>query len=116
MMATREFETGAYRDTEEGKLKYEGFISPLTEKRFAQYMHEHRHQKDGAMRAADNWQLGINLESYADSLVRHVQDFRLHHDKFSEEATDPDLESVLCAIMFNVQGYLFELLKAKKSK
>ena len=115
MAEFRQFETGATRDADNGKLKYEGFISPLAEKRFAEYMHIHRKQTDGSLRAPDNWQKGIPLDAYADSLVRHVQDFRLHHDGFSDEAVDPDIESVLCAIRFNVDGYLFEILKKKRS-
>ena len=112
----RQYETGATRDTDSNKLKYEGFISPLVEKRFAEYMHLHRKQSDGSMRAPDNWQKGIPLDDYVDSLVRHVQDLRLHHDGFASAATDKDLESVLCAIRFNVDGYLFELLKNRVVK
>lgn len=112
----RKYETGATRDTDENKLKYEGFISPLVEKRFAEYMHVHRRQPDGNLRAPDNWQRGIPLSDYADSLVRHVQDFRLHVDGFAAEAVSQDLEDVLCAIRFNVDGYLFEILKQKAAK
>ena len=112
----REYQTGATRDTDENKLKYEGFISPLVEKRFAEYMHIHRRQPDGNLRAPDNWQKGIPLADYADSLVRHVQDFRLHVDGFATEAVSQDLEDVLCAIRFNVDGYLFEILKQRAAK
>ena len=112
----RKYESGATRDTDEGKLKYEGFISPLVEKRFAEYMHMHRKQPDGTLRAADNWQRGIPLADYADSLVRHVQDFRLHVDGFAGEAVSPNIEDVLCAIRFNVDGFLFELLKKKAAR
>lgn len=112
----RKYDTGATRDADNGKLKYEGFISPLVEKRFAEYMHLHRQQKDGSLRAPDNWQRGIPLDDYADSLIRHVQDFRLHVDGFGSEAVSPDIEDVLCAIRFNVDGYLFEILKNRTSK
>lgn len=112
----RQYETGATRDTDHDKLKYEGFISPLVEKRFAEYMHVHRKQPDGNLRAPDNWQKGIPLADYADSLVRHVQDFRLHADGFAAEAVSQDIEDVLCAIRFNVDGYLFEILKKKVTK
>jgi hypothetical protein len=115
-MAIRKYATGANRDSDTGKLKYGGFTSALTEKRFAQYMHEHRLQKDGTLRAPDNWKHGIPLEDYYDSLVRHAQDFRLHHEGFADEAVESNLESVLCAILFNAQGYLFELLKAKRNR
>lgn len=114
MTAIRKFETGATRDVDTDKLKYEGFIDPLVDKRFAEYMHVHRKQKDGSLRAPDNWQKGIPTEAYGDSLVRHVVDFRLHFDDYADEAVDADIESVLCAIIFNARGYLFEVLKAKR--
>src|SRR5262249_20215749 len=60
--AARIFKTGATRDTDTGKLDYEGFLSPLVLKRYAEYMHQHRVMKDGAMRASDNWQRGIPLD------------------------------------------------------
>ena len=110
----RQFETGATRDSDTDKLKIEGFIDPLVDKRYAQYMHVHRKQKDGNLREPDNWQKGVARDVYADSLIRHVLDFRLHHDKYPDEAVDSDFESVLCAILFNVRGYLFELLKEKR--
>lgn len=114
--AIRKFETGATRDTDADKLKYAGFISPLVEKRFSEYMHLHRKQSDGSLRAPDNWKRGIPKDAYADSLIRHVYDFWLHIEGFSGEATEPDLESVLCAIRFNCDGYLFEILKKKAAK
>lgn len=112
----RQFETGATRDADKDKLKIEGFIDPLVDKRYSQYMHKHRLQPDGNLRAPDNWQKGIPLEAYGDSLVRHVLDFRLHFDGYPQEAVDPDLESVLCAIIFNARGYLFETLKKKEKQ
>lgn len=113
-MAMREFLTGATRDEAERKNDYEGFISPLVTKRFGDYMTHHRVQVDGKLRASDNWQLGIPLDAYIKSLTRHVEDLKLHHDGFGSEATDGDIESVCCAIMFNIQGYLFETLKGKR--
>jgi hypothetical protein len=109
----RKFDTGATRDTDSGKLKIEGFIDPLVDLRYSQYMHLHRKQSDGQMREPDNWQKGIPRAVYADSLIRHILDFRLHHDGFAFKANDPDIESVLCAIIFNARGYLFEILKQR---
>jgi hypothetical protein len=105
----RQFSSGATRDDETGKLDYEGFISPLVEKRFATYMHRHRVQADGQLRASDNWQKGIDQDAYMKSATRHFQDWRLHHDGFPREATE-SLEDALCALMFNTMGYLFEVL------
>jgi hypothetical protein len=119
---TKQFDTGATRDTDSNKLDYEGFISPLVEKRFAEYMHECRLRnipEGQSIRSSDNWQKGIPLDSYAKSLVRHVQEFRLIHDGFEaidEKGNVMSLENVLCAIRFNVDGYLFELLKGKNGQ
>ena len=99
----RKFDTGATRDTDSGKLKYEGFLSPRVLKRFATYMHKHREQADGELRAPDNWQKGIPKDAYVDSLVRHVID--VWYEWREDEKLDQEL---LCAIMFNTMGLLFE--------
>jgi hypothetical protein len=109
----RNFDTGATRDTDEGKLDYEGFLSPAVLKRYAEYMHKCRVQADGKLRDADNWQKGIPQEAYKKSLHRHYMDQWLY---FRGETIDDDIEEVLCAIMFNVQGLMFELLKEKKEE
>ena len=116
MAGMRHFGTGATRDQDTSKFDYEGFNSPLVEKAFASYMNTHRIQPDGSVRASDNWQLGIPLDAYIKSLIRHVEDLRLHHRGVGDEAVDSDLISVLCAIRFNVNGYLLEVLKAKRAQ
>jgi hypothetical protein len=112
----RKFDTGATRDTDDGKLKYEGFFSPQVLKRRAEYMHEHRIQADGELRPPDNWQKGMPLEAYMDSLLRHTVDLWILHRQLSSEAglwtgTLKDIENLLCAVMFNAEGYLYELLR-----
>lgn len=119
---TRVFATGATRDGDTGKLDYEGFISPLVDRRFAQYMHMCRTRNvppGQTIRDSDNWQRGIPLDQYAKSLVRHVAEFRLLFDGYEvndEKGQPMNLEDVLCAIRFNVDGYLFETLKGKLTK
>lgn len=110
-MTNREFDTGANRDTAEGKLEYAGFLCPLVLKRFAEYMHEHRTLRDGTLRTSDNWKKGIPKEVYKHSLLRHVMDLWLHMDGHPEAATEA-LEESLCAIMFNAQGLLREHLRS----
>jgi hypothetical protein len=112
----REFETGATRDTDTNKPDYEGFISPLVTERFGRYMMAHKKQADGKLRASDNWQKGIPMAAYVKSLLRHVQDLLLHWDGYQDLVTDRDLESVCCAIRFNVDGFLHELIKNRRSK
>ena len=106
----RKFETGATRNTDEGKLDFEGFLSPAVLHRFAEYMHKNRVQADGNLRAADNWQKGIPKDAYMKSGMRHFFDWWENHRGLPAA----DLEEALCALLFNVQGYLFEILKEKK--
>jgi hypothetical protein len=103
----RQFDTGATRDTDEGKYDYEGFLSPLVLKRFAEYMHKNRVQADGNLRASDNWQKGMPQDAYMKSGFRHFMDWWMGHRGYSAE----DTQEALCALLFNVQGYLHEELK-----
>lgn len=104
----RTFDTGATRDDDKDKLDYEGFLSPLVLIRFAEYMHKHRTQTDGGLRASDNWQRGIPMEQYMKSMWRHFMDLWFSH-RF--DASIVDEEESLCALMFNIMGYLHETLK-----
>lgn len=119
--STRVFASGATRDTETGKLDYEGFLSPLVLERYAKYMHQHRKQRDGSLRDSDNWQKGIPLPAYMKSLVRHTIDaWKAHRDyntAFLSQmlVSRALLEDLLCAIIFNASGYLFELLRGRKA-
>lgn len=109
----RKFETGATRSSEEGKLDFEGFLSPLVLERFARYMDKHRRQADGDLRASDNWQRGIPKSVYMKSLFRHfITCWKIHRKLES----DKDLEDALCAMLFNVQGYLYEHLVEENRK
>lgn len=111
--AVRKFPSGATRDVDTNKLDYEGFLSPLVLKRFAEYMHLHRIQKDGSLRDAANWQRGIPKEAYMKSMFRHFMDaWSLHR---GNPISEGDMETALCAVIFNAQGYLYEILKAKKN-
>jgi len=111
-MKMRTFDTGATRDTETDKFDYEGFMSPLVVRRFGEYMHEHRIQADGSARDSDNWQKGIPKDVYIKSAFRHFVDWWLAHR--GHRPTDA-MEVALCGLLFNVQGYLHELLRARRS-
>lgn len=107
----RVFNTGATRDANTDKLDYKGFISPLAMERFSAYMHKHRKQSDGSIRASDNWKKGIPLDAYMESLVRHVFEvWRLYENGDTEQT-----EELMCAVMFNAQGFLHERAKVKQS-
>jgi hypothetical protein len=107
----RTFATGATRDTATNKPDYEGFLSPLVTKRFGEYMMVHQQQSDGSLRDSDNWQKGIPVAAYVKSMYRHFVDVLLHYDHYSDQATEPDLETALCALKFNVDGLLHETIK-----
>jgi hypothetical protein len=107
----RRFGTGATRDLDTEKLDFEGFLSALVIERYGQYMHKHRRQPDGQLRASDNWQRGIPLDAYMKSGLRHVVDVWLHHRGLQRLAREP-LEESLCAALFNFNGYLHETLRA----
>jgi len=104
----RVFDSGATRDTDEGKLDYEGFLSPLVLRRYAEYMHKHRYQADGALRASDNWQRGIPKVAYMKSGWRHFFDWWTLHR--STDTPLEEIEEALCAVIFNASGYLHELI------
>jgi hypothetical protein len=109
----RKFETGAIRDSDAGKLDYEGFFSPIVMERYAQYLHKHRTLPDGTLRDSDNWQKGLGLNVYMKSLFRHFMDvWKIHRCYDTREL----LEDSLCGILFNAMGYLFEILKKKKEQ
>lgn len=106
----REFDTGATRDSDDEKMDYEGFFSPLVLQRRAAYMHKHRLQKDGKMRDSDNWTRGMPIAVYVKSAFRHFVDWWRAHRYGDDEAA----EESICALMFNCEGALYELLKKKK--
>ena len=109
----RTYSTGATRDTATDKHEPWGFQSALVEQRFCEYMHKHRKQSDGSLRKSDNWRQGIAIEDYYHSLSRHIQDLRLIFEGYPERAREQDAEEALCAIYFNTQGLLLELIKVR---
>jgi hypothetical protein len=109
----REFESGATRDTDNGKLDHEGFNSPLVMERFAEYMNKHRVQADGNLRDSDNWQKLFgdkHLEVCMKSAFRHFMDWWKQHRGYKGQ---DELEESICALIFNANAYLFKLLKDK---
>lgn len=115
MQRMREFESGATRDSDDGKLDYEGFLSPMALERYAEYMHSHRVQSDGNLRDSDNWQQGMPKSVYVKSMFRHFMDVWMNHrgivvvDK--KDGHTVDTEEALCGLIFNAFGLLRELVK-----
>jgi len=116
---TRVFESGATRDAATEKLDYEGFLSPLVLAEFAKYMHKCRFRNiptGESIRKSDNWQLGIPREQYAKSLIRHVMEFWIQHRdamEFGLLADEEKMTDTLMAILFNVQGYMYERIQGR---
>jgi hypothetical protein len=115
-MQMRTFKTGATRNTSDNKYDYSGFLSHTVMKEFARYMHKHRIQADGQLRASNNWKKGIDKQAYMESAFRHFYDFWALHESGNKTITREDGEVVdmkdaLCGLLFNIQGYLHEELK-----
>ena len=78
----REFNSGATRDSDEGKNDYEAFLSFPVLKAYGDYMNKHRVQADGKLRDGDNWQKGFgdnHCSVCMKSLWRHFLDMWAIH-------------------------------------
>lgn len=105
----RHFKTGATRNNDEDKVDYEGFLSPLAIEAYGEYMHKAREQDDGSIRDSDNWQKGIPIPEYMKSMWRHFFSVWKKHRAGEDNTED------LCALLFNVQGYLHEKIKHERT-
>ncbi len=114
----REFGTGATRSSQEGRIDPEGFLSPLALERYCEYLLKHQVQADGNLRESDNWQKGMPLTSYLKGMWRHFLHAWQRHRGWvvKDPKAAENLQEDLCAIIFNAQGYLHELLKAEYTK
>lgn len=107
------FTSGATRSTDAWKIDYEGHLHPDVLMVFADYMNQHRVQRDGRTRASDNWQEGIPVYRYVKSFIRHAFEFwRMWR---GTPVMNPDnrmfftFRDVLSALLFNAMGIIFEL-------
>lgn len=111
----REFTSGATRSQDATRYDPEAFLSPIVIERFCEYMNKHRLQPDGSVRDGDNWQKGIPIPTYMKGMWRHFLHLWTRHRNFpvQDKLAAADSEEDLCAIIFNAQGMLFELLRKK---
>lgn len=99
-MKTRQFKSGAIRDLDDNKEDYIETISWTAFKRYAQYM-TGKKKKYGS----GNFKKGIPIESYEQSLVRHLQKYlanKYEHGNIEKE------EDHLSAMVFNLFGIMHE--------
>ena len=110
----RTFATGATRDSNKDKLAYDQGLSVQVLQTYMAYLSKHRVMKDGSLRDWNNWKRGISVEAYRESLMRHTIDAirKSHGLPLREES---DLRDLLCAVIFNASGWLFELLVAESN-
>jgi len=111
----RKYDTGATRDTIDGKLDYMKALSPIVLRRYVQYLDKHRLQPDGSVRDFDNWKKGIPLKTYHSSKGRHFMAAWLLEEgyKVSDNHGPVNEEDALCGELFNTMGRLHEILKEK---
>jgi hypothetical protein len=102
----RTFTTGAIRDVDDSKEDYIETISWTAFKRYAQYMTDKK-KKYGQ----GNFKKGIPIESYEQSLVRHIQKYLAN--KYEGGDTEKE-EDHLSAVLFNVFGIMHEEGRAKE--
>jgi len=111
----RVFNTGATRDTDRDKLDFISALSPIVLERYVQYLGAHRLQPDGSYRTWDNWKKGLPIEESHKSLGRHYHDvWKLMHRYPALDNHGPvNIQDALCAIMFNAQAMLNEILEGR---
>jgi hypothetical protein len=98
------FDSGAIRDTQEGKPNFYECISPFAMWRYGLYMN-----KAASKYGADNWTKGIPIESYIQSLERHLLKLKMEL-KYGYTMEEGDHAS---AIIFNAMGLIHEQEVAK---
>jgi hypothetical protein len=110
--AMRMYDTGATRSSDSDRDDPEGYLSPLVIDRFNQYMSRHRIQANGTPRASDNWQRGMPKPAYMKGAWRHFLHWWTRHRGWPvrDPLAGANIEEDLCALLFNVQGYLHTLL------
>lgn len=99
------FNTGAIRDSQEGKEDYTETISWTGLKRYAQYLTEKKSKYGGG-----NFKKGIPIDNYEQSMLRHVQKYMANKHENGNVEKDQDH---LSAILFNVFGIIHEEERVK---
>jgi len=116
----RQFPTGATRDSEAGKLDFEGFFSPFALEAYAHYMNKHRVQSDGSLRDSDNWQKGFGPNVTIKSAFRHYFAWwKIHRGGQVIDERDGHVVTkieAICGMLFNGFAELHEITKPVAEK
>jgi len=109
------FNSGATRSNTDERNDPEGFMSALAIERYCEYMTKHRKQADGTIRDSDNWQKGMPFGRALKRMWRHLMHLWIRHRGFnpSDQYAAVDMEEDLCAIMFNTNVMLHQLVKKR---
>lgn len=96
----RKFDTGAVRDSENGKEIYGETISWVAFRRYAQYMTSKRNlYGDG------NFKRGLPVSCYEESFCRHLTKYMINKYEGGDLEKDQDH---LAAMIFNIFGIMHE--------
>ena len=93
----------------EHKVRYNKIFHPAVMQVFGDYMTRCSLQDDGTRRSFDNWQRGIPISAYADSLESHTHQIQLFANG-CVDMMEEELEDAACAAIFNAMGILHEFL------
>lgn len=96
----RQFKSGAIRDDDTSKEDYIETISWTAFKRYAEYMTSKKSRY-----GSGNFKKGIPIESYEQSLVRHLQKYLAN--KYEGGNTEKD-DDHISAMVFNLFGIMHE--------
>lgn len=102
------YKTGAIRDNREGKLDLIETVSWTALNRYSKYMTEKK-----AKYGSGNFKKGIPIESYEQSLLRHIDKYL--RNKY-ENGDDELNEDHLSAIVFNTMGIMHEECQTNLAK
>lgn len=110
-----QYGTGATRSDTSARNDPEGYLSAIAIERYCEYMTKHRVQADGSIRDSDNWQKGMPFGRALKGMWRHVMHLWIRHRGFvpSDQFAAADMEEDLCAIMFNNQVMLHQLVRKR---
>lgn len=111
MSDIRKFDTGATRDTADGKFEYDKYLSPQFINGFARYMNKHQTLPDGSKRAGDNWQQGFPEDVLVASAWRHFFDFwaiMRNYMVYDERDNPVELGDAVYGLVFNLQAIMHQ--------